>query len=100
MSNWLAKICSFSLIRFLLSIAGFTRVPGDEEEDGADDIESEFSWRDRNDTQYVTESMLHAHMSYGRAGDLNGHELFQPIPNVPLLTNGQMVLAIFALLGY
>lgn len=47
---------------------------------------------DRNDTQYVTESMLHACMSYGRGGaDLNGHQLFQPIPNVPLLTNGQMV---------
>lgn len=43
--------------------------------------------------------MLHACMSYGRGGaDLNGHQLFQPIPNVPLLTNGQMVLANFVLL--
>uniref|UniRef100_A0A0D9WY72 Cellulose synthase n=1 Tax=Leersia perrieri TaxID=77586 RepID=A0A0D9WY72_9ORYZ len=69
------------------------RVPGDEEEDGVDDLENEFNWRDRNDSQYVAESMLHAHMSYGRGGvDANGVPLpFQPNPNVPLLTDGQMV---------
>ncbi|VAH97384.1 unnamed protein product [Triticum turgidum subsp. durum] len=68
------------------------RVPGDEEEDGADDLEDEFNWRDRDDSQYAAESMLHAHMTYGRGGDLDGvHQPFQPNPNVPLLTNGQMV---------
>jgi cellulose synthase A len=67
-------------------------VPGDEEEDGVDDLENEFNWSDKHDSQYVAESMLHAHMSYGRGADLDGvPQPFQPIPNVPLLTNGQMV---------
>lgn len=74
-------------------VAGCARVPGDEEEDGADDLEDEFNWRDRDDSQYAAESMLHAHMTYGRGGDLDGvHQPFQPNPNVPLLTNGQMVI--------
>ncbi|VAI39667.1 unnamed protein product [Triticum turgidum subsp. durum] len=72
-------------------LKGCARVPGDEEEDGADDLEDEFNWRDRDDSQYAAESMLHAHMTYGRGGDLDGvHQPFQPNPNVPLLTNGQM----------
>jgi hypothetical protein len=71
-------------------VAGCARVPGDEEEEGVDDLEDEFNWKDNgHDSQYVAESMLHAHMSYGRAADLDG--VFQPIPNVPLLTNGQVV---------
>jgi cellulose synthase A len=69
-------------------------VPGDEEEDGVDDLENEFNWSDKHDSQYVAESMLHANMSYGRGADLDGvPQPFQPIPNVPLLTNGQMVPA-------
>jgi hypothetical protein len=74
-------------------VAGCARVPGDEEEDGIDDLENEFSWAHRHDSQYVAESMLRAHMSYGRGGaEFDGpHQPFQPIPNVPLLTNGQMV---------
>jgi hypothetical protein len=36
--------------------------------------------------------MLHNHMAYGRGGDLDGApQPFHPNPNVPLLTNGQMV---------
>lgn len=67
-------------------------MPGDEEEDGVDDLENEFNWTDKHDSQYLAESMLHAHMSYGRGADLDGvPQPFQPIPNVPLLTNGQMV---------
>ncbi|EER93135.1 hypothetical protein BDA96_01G022500 [Sorghum bicolor] len=73
-------------------LKGCARVPGDEEEDGVDDLENEFNWSDKHDSQYVAESMLHAHMSYGRGADLDGvPQPFQPIPNVPLLTNGQMV---------
>jgi hypothetical protein len=65
-------------------------VPGDEEEDGVDDLENEFNW-DGNESQYGAES-LHGHMTYGRGGDLNGvQQPFQLNPNVPLLTNGQMV---------
>jgi cellulose synthase A len=71
-------------------LKGCARVPGDEEEEGADDLEDEFNWRDRDDSQYAAESMLHAHMTYGRGGDIDPQP-FQPNPNVPLLTNGQMV---------
>ncbi|GJN41117.1 hypothetical protein PR202_gn00447 [Eleusine coracana subsp. coracana] len=70
-------------------LKGCARVPGDEEEDGVDDLENEFNWVDRHDSQSVAESMLHGHMSYGRSCDMP----FQPNPNVPLLTDGQMVLA-------
>lgn len=75
-----------------LLLAGCARVPGDEEEEDVDDLENEFNWKDKHDSQYVAESMLHAHMSYGRGADFDGvAQPFQPIPNVPLLTNGQMV---------
>jgi cellulose synthase A len=67
--------------------AGCARVPGDEDEEGVDDLENEFNWED---SRYVAESMLRAHMSYGRAADFDGAPP-QPFPNVPLLTNGQMV---------
>ena len=68
-------------------------MPGDEEEDGVDDLENEFNW-DGNESQYGAES-LHGHMTYGRGGDLNGvQQPFQLNPNVRLLTNGQMVPAI------
>ncbi|GJN22739.1 hypothetical protein PR202_gb10334 [Eleusine coracana subsp. coracana] len=73
-------------------LKGCARVPGDEEEEDVDDLENEFNWKDKHDSQYVAESMLHAHMSYGRGVDFDGvPQPFQPIPNVPLLTNGQMV---------
>jgi hypothetical protein len=72
--------------------AGCQRVTGDEEEDGVDDLDNEFNW-DGHDSQSVAESMLYGHMSYGRGGDPNGApQAFQLNPNVPLLTNGQMVL--------
>nr|CAB3456418.1 unnamed protein product [Digitaria exilis] len=71
-------------------LKGCPRVRGDEEEDGVDDLENEFNWND-NESQYGAES-LHGHMTYGRGGDLNGvQQPFQLNPNVPLLTNGQMV---------
>jgi cellulose synthase A len=72
------------------AFTGCARVPGDEEEDGVDDLENEFNWMHRHDTQSVAESMFHGHMSYGCGRDMP----FQPNPNVPLLTDGQMVLEI------
>jgi len=73
---------------------GCSRVAGDEEEDDVDDLEGEFGLQDGgtghdDDPQYVTESMLWAQMSYDRGGD--AHPSFSPVPNVPLLTNDQMV---------
>ena len=69
---------------------------GDEEEDGVEDLEGEFGLQDGDaghddDPLYVAESMLRSQMSYGRGGDV--HPGFSPAPNVPLLTNGQMVFA-------
>jgi cellulose synthase A len=84
----LHSLASIASLNF--HFAGCARVPGDEEEDGVDDLENEFNW-DGNESQYGAES-LHGHMTYGRGGDLNGvQQPFQLNPNVPLLTNGQMV---------
>lgn len=72
---------------------GSARVEGDEEEDDVDDLENEFDFgdRDKQDMQYSVESMLHGHMSYGRGGDMEmPHVRQNMLPQVPLLTNGQM----------
>ena len=67
---------------------------GDEEEDGIDDLENEFSFAGRNDQdmQYMAEAMLQGHMSYGRGGDVDMPQVVHTMPQVPLLTNGQMVM--------
>lgn len=44
--------------------------------------------------QYLAEAMLHGHMSYGRAGDADMSQAVH-MPQVPLLTNGEMVLHYF-----
>jgi cellulose synthase A len=79
-------------------LKGCPRVAGDEEEDGVDDLEGEFGLQDGggagghdDDPQYVAESMLRAQMSYGRGGDAHPAGFGPVVPNVPLLTNGQMV---------
>jgi cellulose synthase A len=79
-------------------LKGCPRVAGDEEEDGVDDLEGEFGLHgaggaggDDDDPQHVAESMLRAHMSYGRGDAAAAHGFAGPVPNVPLLTNGQMV---------
>ncbi|XP_057851232.1 probable cellulose synthase A catalytic subunit 5 [UDP-forming] [Cryptomeria japonica] len=72
---------------------GSPRVEGDEEEDDVDDIEYEFGFgdRDKQDRHYTAESMLHGQMSYGRGTDMDADQVPQSMmPQVPLLTNGQM----------
>ncbi|KAG6773197.1 hypothetical protein POTOM_020458 [Populus tomentosa] len=65
-------------------------VHGDEEEDGTDDLENEFNFDGRNSNRHDMqhhggpESMLHYDP------DLP-HDLHHPLPQFPLLTNGQMV---------
>ena len=95
-------------------LKGCPRVAGDEEEDGVDDLEGEFGLQGgggpgghEDDPQYVAESMLRAQMSYGRGGDAAHPNGFgHVVPNVPLLTNGQMVhsssspLLLLALLAF
>jgi cellulose synthase A len=75
---------------------GSPRVDGDEEEEGADDLENEFNLdADCNqDREHVTDAMLHGHMSYGGTydrGDLPHHMRHPMQPQFPLLTNGQVV---------
>lgn len=76
---------------------------GDEEEDDVDDLENEFNFEAgrgaRRGTQAAAaaaEAMLQSHLSYGRTtsdslSDLPPHDL-HPMPQIPLLTNGQMVM--------
>ncbi|KAG6510699.1 hypothetical protein ZIOFF_028730 [Zingiber officinale] len=97
--NSLVVLDLFSLRSYLHQIVGFIafvlagcpRVPGDEEEDDVDDLEHEFDWGDDHDSQYLAEAMLHSRMSYGRHGDINNPHVVRPMPQVPLLTNGEMV---------
>lgn len=45
------------------------------------------------------ESVLHSHLSYGRGRDYDLPRSFHAVPNVPLLTNGQMVDSFFLTLA-
>ncbi|KAJ7569589.1 hypothetical protein O6H91_01G085100 [Diphasiastrum complanatum] len=71
---------------------GSPRVENDEEEEDVDDLENEFNFLDdRQDKQHIAEAMLHAHMSYGRADDLDlPPRMMETLqPHHPLLTNGE-----------
>nr|DAD46409.1 TPA_asm: hypothetical protein HUJ06_016346 [Nelumbo nucifera] len=87
-----SQVCPQCKTRFK-RLKGCARVAGDEEEDDIDDLENEFSFagRDKQDMQYLAEAMLQGHMSYGRAGDADMPQVAHTIPQVPLLTNGEMV---------
>ncbi|MQM22891.1 hypothetical protein Taro_055950 [Colocasia esculenta] len=86
------QVCPQCKTRFK-RLKGCPRVAGDEEEDDIDDVENEFNFdgKDKKDMQYLAESMLQGHMSYGRAGDVDMPQVVHTAPQVPLLTNGQMV---------
>ncbi|PRQ19487.1 putative cellulose synthase (UDP-forming) chromatin regulator PHD family [Rosa chinensis] len=91
-----SQVCPQCKTRFK-RLKGCARVAGDEEEDGVDDLENEFSFdgRNRHDLQHAlsADAMLHGHMSYGRASSVSSdfHNDLHSIPHLPLLTNGQMV---------
>lgn len=86
------QVCPQCKTRFK-RLKGCARVAGDEEEDDIDDLENEFNFdaaRSRRDMQHspTPEAMLH----YGRASD--NSDLYQPLhplPQLPLLTDGQTV---------
>ncbi|ERN11467.1 hypothetical protein AMTRI_Chr03g43740 [Amborella trichopoda] len=86
------QVCPQCKTRFR-RLKGSARVAGDEEEEDVDDLENEFNFgdRDNQDMQYLAEAMLQGHMSYGRAGDADMPQVVHTLPQVPLLTNGQMV---------
>ncbi|RRT70683.1 hypothetical protein GW17_00030624 [Ensete ventricosum] len=69
------------------------RVAGDEEEDDVDDLENEFNFvgGDQQDSKYMAEVMLQGHGSYGRRVDIKTPHVAHAVPQVPLLTNGEMV---------
>lgn len=96
-----SQVCPQCKTRFR-RLKGCARVEGDEEEDDVDDLENEFNFEAgrgaRRGTQAAAaaaEAMLQSHLSYGRTtsdslSDLPPHDL-HPMPQIPLLTNGQMV---------
>ncbi|ONI05299.1 hypothetical protein PRUPE_5G000300 [Prunus persica] len=90
-----SQVCPQCKTRFK-RLKGCARVQGDEEEDGVDDLEHEFSFdatRSRHGMQQAlaADAMLHGYMSYGRASDSDFPQVLHPMPQLPLLTNGQMV---------
>ncbi|XP_020265449.1 probable cellulose synthase A catalytic subunit 5 [UDP-forming] isoform X3 [Asparagus officinalis] len=87
-----SQVCPQCKTRFK-RLKGRPRVAGDEEEDGFDDIDNEFSFagRDREDMQYGAEAMLQGHMRFGRGSDTEMPHGVNSVSNVPLLTNGEMV---------
>ncbi|CAM6102083.1 unnamed protein product [Calypogeia fissa] len=77
---------------------GSPRVNGDDEEDGADDLEHEFNYADidKQDQQQVTEAMLTGRMTYGRLDDDNLPSSYMTPalqPQYPLLTNGTQTVS-------
>ncbi|KAA8514715.1 hypothetical protein F0562_017894 [Nyssa sinensis] len=87
-----SQVCPQCKTRFK-RLKGCARVQGDEEEDDIDDVENEFNFglaKQDSQQHVLAEAMLH--MSYGRSfdSDLPPH-VHPTLPQVPLLTNGQMV---------
>ncbi|CAL9028368.1 unnamed protein product [Prunus brigantina] len=90
-----SQVCPQCKTRFK-RLKGSARVQGDEEEDGVDDLEHEFSFdatssRHGMQQALAADAMLHSYMSYGRASDSDFPQVLHPMPQLPLLTNGQMV---------
>ncbi|RVW51179.1 putative cellulose synthase A catalytic subunit 6 [Vitis vinifera] len=59
-----------------------------------DDVDNEFNFEGRGKVDMqgaLAEAMLQGHMTYGRAYDSDLPHVFHTMPQVPLLTNGQMV---------
>ncbi|CAM8945234.1 unnamed protein product [Rhodiola kirilowii] len=83
-----SQVCPQCKTRFK-RLKGCTRVAGDDDEDNIDDLENEFSFagRDRQDLYITSENMMHGR--YGSDGHMPA--VGNPMPQVPLLTNGQMV---------
>lgn len=89
------QVCPQCKTRFK-RLKGCARVAGDEDEDDIDDLENEFNLdaKTRQDMQHglPADAMLY----YGRANSESDfphvlHSSMSPQPQVPLLTNGQMV---------
>ncbi|KAH7566958.1 hypothetical protein ACOSP7_011398 [Xanthoceras sorbifolium] len=85
------QICPQCKTRFK-RLKGCARVHGDEEEDDVDDLDNEFNVQQHGAAAaFGAEALLHGHMSYGRGFDSDLHHVVSPLPQVPLLTNGQMI---------
>ncbi|KAE8099975.1 hypothetical protein FH972_017914 [Carpinus fangiana] len=84
------QVCPQCKTRFK-RLKGCARVQGDEEEDDIDDLDNEFNFdaRTKQDMHHAlaADAMLH----YGRASDSDLPHVLHSTPQVPLLTNGQMV---------
>ncbi|KAH8490895.1 hypothetical protein H0E87_023144 [Populus deltoides] len=86
------QVCPQCKTRFK-RLKGCARVHGDEEEDGIDDLENEFNFDGRNSNRHDMQN----HGGLGGPESMRHydpdlpHDLHHPLPQVPLLTNGQMV---------
>lgn len=98
------QVCPQCKTRFK-RLKGCARVAGDEDEDDIDDLENEFNLdaKTRQDMQHglPADSMLY----YGRANSESDfphvlHSSMSPQPQVPLLTNGQMVIPILLICDF
>ncbi|KAB5556235.1 hypothetical protein DKX38_007144 [Salix brachista] len=86
------QVCPQCKTRFK-RLKGCARVHGDDDEDDTDDLENEFNFDGRSGNRHDMqnhgglrghESMLHHDPDWP-------HDHHRPLPQVPLLTNGQMV---------
>ncbi|XP_041017664.1 probable cellulose synthase A catalytic subunit 5 [UDP-forming] [Juglans microcarpa x Juglans regia] len=84
------QVCPQCKTRFK-RLKGCARVEGDEEEDDIDDLENEFNFDARNKQDMHRALFSDAMLHYGRASDSDLPHDLHSTPQVPLLTNGQMV---------
>ncbi|XP_059461389.1 probable cellulose synthase A catalytic subunit 5 [UDP-forming] [Corylus avellana] len=84
------QVCPQCKTRFK-RLKGCARVQGDEEEDDIDDLENEFNFDARTKQGMHHALAADAILHYGRASDSDLPHVLHSTPQVPLLTNGQMV---------
>lgn len=88
------QVCPQCKTRFK-RLKGCARVEGDEEEDDIDDLENELNFdggtRQELQNGVFADAVLHTHLGYGRFSDSNLPYAANEIPQLPLLTNGQMI---------
>jgi len=74
------------VVKYLSSNLGSSRVPGDEEEDGVDDLDNEFNY-----TQGNGKGPQWQLQGQGEDVDLSSSSRHEPHHRIPCLTSGQQV---------
>ncbi|KAK4803551.1 hypothetical protein SAY86_003368 [Trapa natans] len=88
------QVCPQCKTRFK-RLKGCARVAGDDEEDDIDDLENEFNFEGRMggnvQRHLAADRMIHGPINSGLGYDPDLTRAAHPFPNLPLLTNGEMV---------